>query len=91
MYGKELLVCLNCDKKYSKDEKSAIAGSARQTGKTVICPNCMRQFKFKHNDLSLVDREDLEWLFEKTGVFFGMDEKHFDVLKEKYLGGEETQ
>ena len=42
------------------DSKPPIAGSARQTGKTIICPNCMRQFKFNHPDLIIVSREDLE-------------------------------
>ena len=67
-------------------------------GKTIICPNCMRQFQFKHKYYKIVSKEDLKFLFEITKYWTGdiinidYEDKHLNrlkELKEKYEVGKE--
>jgi len=77
------ILCPAIQKYFTPKEKppEPIAGSARQT---VICPNCMRQFKFSHSNLKLVEKADLKRWYKKL---VEVGDPIWEEM-EKYLGGE---
>ena len=53
-------------------------------GKTIICPNCMRQFQFKHKYYKIVSKEDSERLFvilDYEGIWDSLDPEDYKWLK----------